>query len=140
MGLPKFGTGHAVTAKIWDGTRDKTGQSRKGCSKTGKRCFKGENVVLKQKKDVLKQEKDVQKQEICSFILSRDVQGQRSLSRDICSCPCPGTKGHRDKNFLLSRDKGTMGRPVPWKPYFKLILACFKSYKGAILQFYYFTR
>ena len=25
-------------------------------------------------------------------ILSRDVQGQKSLSRDICSCPCPGTR------------------------------------------------
>ena len=58
-------------------------------------------------------------------ILSRDVPGQKSLSRDICSCPCPGTKGHRDKNFFLSRDKGTTGRPVPvcpagrpvpWKP------------------------
>ena len=46
-------------------------------------------------------------------ILSRDVPGQKSLSRDICSCPCPGTKGHRDKNFFLSRDKGTTGRPVP---------------------------
>ena len=42
--------------------------------------------------------------------------GQRSLSRDNCSCPCPGTKGHRDRNFFLSRDKGTTGRPVPWKP------------------------
>ena len=55
----------------------------------------------------------------CSFgkvILSRDGTGQRSLSRDICSCPCPGTKGHRDKNFLLSRDKGTTGRPVPVCP------------------------
>ena len=35
-GQPKFGTGRAGTAKIRDGTRDKTGQSRKGCSKTGK--------------------------------------------------------------------------------------------------------
>ena len=51
----------------------------------------------------------------CSFgkvILSRDGTGQRSLSRDICSCPCPGTKGHRDENFFLSRDKGTTRRPV----------------------------
>jgi hypothetical protein len=41
---------------------------------------------------------------LCSFgkvILSRDVPGQRSLSRDICSCPCPGTKGHRDKKISL---------------------------------------
>ena len=35
-GQPKFGTGRAGTAKIRDGTRDKTGQSRKGHSKTGK--------------------------------------------------------------------------------------------------------
>ena len=49
-------------------------------------------------------------------ILSRDVPGQKSLSRDICSCPCPGTKGHWDKKIFLSRDKGTTGRPVPWKP------------------------
>ena len=56
---------------------------------------------------------------LCSFgqvILSWDGTGQRSLSRDICSCPCPGTKGHRDKNFFLSRDKGTTGRPVPVCP------------------------
>ena len=38
------------------------------------------------------------------------------LSRDICSCPCPGTTGHRDKKFFLSRDKGTRGRPVPFCP------------------------
>ena len=31
------GTGRAGTAKIRDGTRDKTGHSRKGGSKTGKR-------------------------------------------------------------------------------------------------------
>ena len=36
MGQPKFGTGRAGTAKIRDGTRDKTGQSRKGRSKTEK--------------------------------------------------------------------------------------------------------
>ena len=34
---PNFGMGQAGTAKIWDRTRDKTGQSRKGCYKTGKR-------------------------------------------------------------------------------------------------------
>ena len=49
-------------------------------------------------------------------ILSRDVPGQRSLSRDFYSCPCPGTKGQRDKEIFLSRNKGTMGHPVPWKP------------------------
>ena len=48
------------------------------------------------------------------MILSRDVPGQRSLSRDIYSCPCPGTKGHRDKENVLvpgQRDSGT-SRPV----------------------------
>ena len=48
---------------------------------------------------------------LCSFgqvILSRDGTGQRSLSRDICSCPCPRTKGHQDKNFFCP---GT-SRPV----------------------------
>jgi hypothetical protein len=42
-GQPKFGTGQAGTAKIRDGTRDKTGQGRKGRSKT-------ENNVLIQEK------------------------------------------------------------------------------------------
>jgi hypothetical protein len=31
-GQPKFRTGRVGTAKIRDGTRDKSGQSRKGCS------------------------------------------------------------------------------------------------------------
>ena len=35
-GQPKFGTGRAGTAKTRDGTRDKTGQSSKGRSRTGK--------------------------------------------------------------------------------------------------------
>ena len=35
-GQPKVGTGRAGTAKIRDGTRDKTGQSKKGRSKVGK--------------------------------------------------------------------------------------------------------
>ena len=30
------------------------------------------------------------------MILSRDVPGQKSLSRDNLSFPCPGTKGQRD--------------------------------------------
>ena len=66
-GQPKFEKGRAGTPKTRDGTRDKTGQSTKGCSKTGKRCSKTENIVLKQEKDVLKQENDVQKQQIWSF-------------------------------------------------------------------------
>ena len=42
-GQPKFNTGRAGTAKIRDGTRYKTGQSRKG------RFLQQENDVLKQK-------------------------------------------------------------------------------------------
>ena len=49
-GEPKFGTGWAGTAKIWDGTRDKTGQSRKGRSKIEKGCYKTEKDVLKQER------------------------------------------------------------------------------------------
>ena len=45
-GQLKSGMGQAGTAKIWDGTRDKTGQSRKGCSKTGNVCSKTEKDVL----------------------------------------------------------------------------------------------
>ena len=54
---------------------------------------------------------DVQNRKV---ILSRDVPGQKSSSRDIYSCPCPGTKGHRDKENVLvpgQRDSGT-SRPV----------------------------
>ena len=49
-GQPKFGTGRARTARIQNGTRDKTGQSRKGHSKTGKGCSKTEKNVLKQER------------------------------------------------------------------------------------------
>ena len=35
-GQPKFGMGRAGIAKIWEGMQDKTGESRKGCSKTEK--------------------------------------------------------------------------------------------------------
>ena len=50
------------------------------------------------------------------LVLSRDVPGQKSLPRDFCTCPCPGTKGQRDRETFLSRDKGTTGRPVPVCP------------------------
>ena len=127
-GQLKSGTGRVRTAKIRDGTRDKTGQSRKGCSKTGNGCSKTG-------KDVLKQENDVLKQEIwssscfgtsfscflCSFgkvVLSREVPGQRGLSRDICSCPCPGTKGQRD---VPSR-----GNPIVY-PHFFVVYPCGKQ-------------
>ena len=49
-GQQKSGTGRARTAKIWDETRDKTRQSRKGRSKTEKECFKTEKDVLKQER------------------------------------------------------------------------------------------
>ena len=42
------------------------------------------------------------------------VPGDRSLSRDFCPCPCPGTKGQRDKDFFFvpgQRDNGT-SRPL----------------------------
>ena len=55
-GQPKLGTGQAGKAKIRDGTQDKTGQSRKGCSKTGNGCSKTGKDVLKQEYDVLEQE------------------------------------------------------------------------------------
>ena len=49
-GHPKFGMERARTAKIRDGMRDKTGQSRKGRSKTEKGCSKTEKDVLKQER------------------------------------------------------------------------------------------
>ena len=49
-GQPKFGMGRARIAKIRDGTRDKTGQSRKGRCKREKGCSKTENDDLKQER------------------------------------------------------------------------------------------
>ena len=40
-----------------------------------------------------------------NVIVTRDVLGHRSLSRDFCSCPCPRAKGHRTEGQ----------RPVLWK-------------------------
>ena len=52
---------------------------------------------------------------LCSFgkvILSRDVPGQRSLSRDFCSCPCPRTKGQWDvPSRIVPRDVPSLGNP-----------------------------
>ena len=48
--------------------------------------------------------------------MSRDVLGQRVLSRDICSCPCPGTKGHRDKSFFCPGTKGQRDVPSRGNP------------------------
>ena len=94
--------------------RDKTGQSRKECSKTRKDVLNQENDVLKQKNDVLKQEYDVLKQEMWSFL-------KKSLINYVPGRP--GTKGFVLGHLLLalSRDKGTMGRPVPWKPYSEVL-------------------
>ena len=70
------------------------------------------------------------------------------MSRDICFCPCPGTKGHRDKNFFLSRDKGTTGQrdvpsrfvpgrpagcPVPWKQLLSGSILPLSMYLGELL-------
>ena len=49
-GQPKSGTERAGTAKNRDGTRDKTGQSRKGRYKTEKGCSKTGKDVLKQER------------------------------------------------------------------------------------------
>ena len=113
-GQPKFGTGRAGTAKIRDGTWDKTGQSRKGRSKTGKGRSKTE-------KDVLKQENEVLKLKILSFFLKFFNSFCPGTSQDRAVCPgifAPAlVPGQRDTGtrFFLSRDKGTTGRPVPWK-------------------------
>ena len=50
-GQPKFGTGRARIVKIRDGTRDKTGQSRKGRSKTGKQSSKTGFLLLPLSRD-----------------------------------------------------------------------------------------
>ena len=49
-GTGRDGPGRAGTAKLRDGTQDKTGQSRKGRSKTDKGCSKTEKDVLKQER------------------------------------------------------------------------------------------
>jgi hypothetical protein len=126
-GQPKFGTGRAGTAKIRDGTRDKTGQSRKGRSKTGRRCSKTKNDVLKQEKDVLKQEKDVLKQKIWSFYLKNFNSFCPGTFRDRGFCPgtfAPALDlGQRDTGTRIfffvpgQRDNGTsrpgLSRDVP---------------------------
>ena len=111
-GQLKSGTGWARTAKIRDGTQDKTGQSRKGCSKTGNGCSKTE-------KDVLNQEYDVLKQEIWSFSCFR-----RSFSCFLCSFGSdfvpgrPGSEVFLPDHLLLplSRDKGTPGQEFFFVP------------------------
>ena len=42
------------------------------------------------------------------LIVSQDVPGQRSLSRDFRSCPCPGTKKQQEVPSLIVR-----GNPIP---------------------------
>ena len=107
----------------------------------GQNHFPKKKTKRKNEKDVLKQEKEVLKQEIWSFFhffdkgfcpgtsrargvcpgtfapLSRDFPGQNPLSRDICSWPCPGTKGQRDNGTRFFFCPGTKGKQdVPWKP------------------------
>ena len=109
LGQLKSGMGRAGTAKILDGTRDKTRQSRKGCSKTGNGCSETG-------KDNLKQETNVLKQEIWSFsCFGTSVScllcsfGKVILSRDIPGHP--GTEVFVPGHLLLplSWDKGTPG-------------------------------
>ena len=75
-GQLKSGTGRAGTAKIRDGTRDKTGQSRKGCSKTGNGCSKTG-------KDVLKQDTGTRKFFCPGTKGQRDVPSRGNPSSDI---------------------------------------------------------
>ena len=126
--LSNSGTGHRTGRyKILTACpvpQDKTGQSRKGHSKTEKECSKTVKDVLKQKR-TSKTGKDVLKQE-------NDIPGQRKLFRDRETFFVPGQRdigtrklffvpGQRDREIFLSRDEGTTGRPVPncpvpWKP------------------------
>ena len=68
-------------------------------------CFRMFFLVLEHPFSVLERLFPV----FCLFGERDFFPGQKSLSRDFCSCPCPGTKGQRDKEIFLSRD-------FPWKP------------------------
>ena len=111
----------ARIAKNWDGTQDKTGQSRKGRSKTEKGCSKTE-------KDVLKQEKMFQKSDfpvlehpfllcpVLSRVPSRilAVPARPVPWQDFELVPlsfCPGTKNFSCPGVPLSRDKGRSKYP-----------------------------
>ena len=52
-----------------------------------------------------------------TLVLSWDIPGQKSLSWDFCTCPCPRTKGQRDRqNFFVpgQRDSGTEVPLLSW--------------------------
>ena len=72
----------------------------------------GNNISQKSKQRSVKNL--TRKKAIFNFRL-RDVPGQKSLSQDFCSCPCPGTKGHRE-NFCPvtkgQRDILSLGNPT----------------------------
>jgi hypothetical protein len=72
----------------------------KGRSKTGKGRSKIETDVLKQERMFKNRKMKLKNRKSGHFFW-------KLLSRDFCSCPWPGTKGHRDKKISLSRDKGT---------------------------------
>ena len=109
--------------------------------------FYAKYLSLEQSKGHSKTGKDVLKQEIwsfscfgtsfscflCSFgkvILYRDVSGQRCLSRDICSCPCPGTKGQRD---VPSRGNPTPDHDRIFPTNSDVLIAAINRLKGTIL-------
>ena len=91
--LPRDGTGQDSQ----NSGRDRPEQPKSGTGR-GTKWDRAEKDVLKREKDVLKQEKDCLKQE-------KDVLKQKIWSGLF-------------ENFqlILSRDKGTLGRPIPWKP------------------------
>ena len=104
-------------------TREFYSMQKGACNSISRHTNEGRLYIQEERIEMQQQHEKIKKK--CNYlqnrkvILSRDVPGQKSLSRDFCSCPCPGTKGHRDKKISLSRDKGTTGRPagrpVPWK-------------------------
>ena len=94
LGQPKFGTGWGQDSK--NPGRD-----------AGQNADRAEKDVLKQKNDVLKQKTMFYNRKGCSK--TGFVPGHLLL-------PLSWDKGTPGQDFFLSRDKGTTGRPVPWKP------------------------
>ena len=51
-----------------------------------------------------------------AHLLQKDIEKKVNLSEQTQDRGvCPGRKGHRDMKMFLSWDKGTSGRPIPWK-------------------------
>ena len=49
----------------------------------------------------------------CIANYQKSNPGTEVIAPGFFCCSCPGTKGQWDKETVLSRDKGTMGHPVP---------------------------